>query len=183
MFLASCRCCRLCLTHIDPSQSYLIQKAPAVQIQITPIFTLRYTSPMCRTSRRNSSIAIAAISVLGQKRHSNWRKPAHMAKYYDRRHSPIKINDLVYLGLTCKSNRGYHIPDTSSLDIIKDGPFEVLAKISKNAFMPDLPPRLKTHPIIPVIHLEPATENPYQHAPIATSEVVTPPTMPCGHLT
>jgi hypothetical protein len=68
-----------------------------------------------------------------------WPSIATVATHLLRSDSPLKISDLAYLKLTRKTNRGYRIPDTSSLDVIKDGPFKLLDKVGKNAFKLDSP--------------------------------------------
>jgi hypothetical protein len=50
--------------------------------------------------------------------------------YYDRRHSPFTTGGLVYDKLTHKANRGYCIPHTCSLDIVRNGLFRVPEKIA-----------------------------------------------------
>lgn len=97
---------------------------------------------------------------------------AKMAIYYDQKHSAVRIGDLAYVKLTTKLGKGYRIPYASTLDVIKVGPFKVIEKVGKLAFRLELPPHMKIHPVISVVHLEPAVPDPYNRpaigAPVIT---------------
>jgi hypothetical protein len=56
---------------------------------------------------------------------------------------------------------GYRLPGATSLSVVRQGPFKVLRRIGKLAYELELPPHIKIHPVISVIHLEPAFEDPY----------------------
>lgn len=84
-----------------------------------------------------------------------------MAKYFDAKHTPLKNMDKVWLKLAKGVHNGYRLPNMSALDVIKTGPFSIKKKIGKLAFELDLPNHMKIHPVISCIHLEPATEDPF----------------------
>ena len=86
---------------------------------------------------------------------------AKMAEYYDKKHSKTKPADSVYLKVVRGVDKGYRIPNSTTLDPIKIGPFEVISKVSKLAYKLNLPPHIKVYPVVSVIHLEPAIPNPY----------------------
>ena len=84
-----------------------------------------------------------------------------MAEYYDKKHSQTKPADSVYLKVVRSVDKGYRILNSTTLDPIKIGPFKVISKVRKLAYKLNLPPHIKIHPVVSVIHLEPAIPNPY----------------------
>ncbi|RMZ86659.1 hypothetical protein DV736_g6115, partial [Chaetothyriales sp. CBS 134916] len=90
---------------------------------------------------------------------------ARMAIYFDRKHTPFRQADLVYLRLAKGVNIGYKLPNMSVLDVNKVGPFRVKRKVSNVAFELELPPDMGIHPVISCIHLEPANETHLKKAP------------------
>jgi hypothetical protein len=87
-----------------------------------------------------------------------------MAHWYDRKHTATTLPSQVYLRLAKGIHGGYRLADSSTLSVIKQGPFKVLRRIGKLAYELELPKHIKIHPVISVAHLEPATEDPY-HRP------------------
>ena len=86
---------------------------------------------------------------------------ARMAQYYDARHSEIKPSDKVWLKLAKGTAKGYRLPHTTAIDPIRVGPFAVKEKINDVAYKLHLPTHIKIHPVISIIHLEPANEDIY----------------------
>ncbi|EUC41288.1 hypothetical protein COCMIDRAFT_8969 [Bipolaris oryzae ATCC 44560] len=94
-----------------------------------------------------------------------------MAIYYDQKHSPINIRDIVYLWVTRKLNKGYRIPHSSTLNVIKTGLFKVLERIGKGAVRLDLPAHIKIHLVVSIVHLSPAQTDPYGRALVTVGRV------------
>ena len=86
---------------------------------------------------------------------------AKMAVRYDAKHRIPDLQGHVYLKLAKTGDNGYHIPKHSSLSTKKVGPFKILDKISPLAYRLQLPPSMKIHPVISVVHLEQAQPDPY----------------------
>ena len=87
--------------------------------------------------------------------------------YYDRRHQPMyfKRGEKVLLRL----HKGYSIPQpanatkTDKLGQRYVGPFEVIAKVGKQAYRLDIPGHWRVHPVFTVAQLEPWPDgDPYQ---------------------
>lgn len=88
--------------------------------------------------------------------------------YYDRKHQPMYFwkGDQVLLRLY----KGYSIPQHASAARIDKlghryvGPFEVIAKVGKQAYQLDIPGHWRVHPVFTVAQLEPwpAGADPYQ---------------------
>ena len=87
---------------------------------------------------------------------------ARMAQVYNSHHLPMEIGDKVYIRLAKKLRPGYKLASSTALDAIKIGPFPVKSKVSTGAYELDLPAHMKIHPVIAVIHLEPANPDPYE---------------------
>lgn len=81
---------------------------------------------------------------------------AKMKYQYDRKHKPLnlKVGDWVELNLHGGYKTAGHL--NRKFDLQRDGPFQVLEKVSKNAYKLDLPGTMKIHPVINVTQLEPA---------------------------
>ena len=95
----------------------------------------------------------------------------HIAKNYNRKHKDLslKVGDNAYIRL----GTGYKlkgIPKAKS-DMQRVGPFEVVEKVGKLAYRLRLPDGWKIHPVISIVHLEPAKEDPFDR------EVAPPPPM------
>ena len=86
---------------------------------------------------------------------------ARMSYYFDRKHTPITMPDKVYLRLVRGAKGGYRVPSTTSMSPIRAGPFRVIRRVGRLAYELELPEYIKIHPVISVIHLEPAPEDPY----------------------
>lgn len=75
--------------------------------------------------------------------------------YYDSSHKPINIpkGSMMYLRL----HHGYKIPGLTNhkLHNQRVGPFKVLEKIGKLAYLLELPPVMRMHPVVSVAQLEP----------------------------
>jgi len=89
---------------------------------------------------------------------------ARMAIYYNEKHRPINIKDKVWLKLAKGTEIGYRLPNSTSLDVIKTGPFTVKRQIKKLTYELDLPKDMKMHPFFSVIHLEAAEDDPYDRS-------------------
>jgi hypothetical protein len=87
---------------------------------------------------------------------------AKMAQYFDKKHIPIKVHDKVWLKLASGIKQGYRLPNSTKLDVVKSGPYTVKRKVGKLAYELDLPSHMKIHPVISVVHLEPAVNDPYE---------------------
>ena len=85
---------------------------------------------------------------------------ARMEVWFNRKHTPVRDADMVWLKLAKGTNVGYRLPNMSSIDVNKIGPFKVKRRIGSVAFELELPVHLKIHPVISCIHLEPALEDP-----------------------
>ena len=75
----------------------------------------------------------------------------------------FNINDKVYLRL----HKGYDIPAAHrKFGQQYAGPFTILARIGKQAYKLDFPAAWRIHPVISVVHLEPAEndDDPFQRA-------------------
>ena len=87
-----------------------------------------------------------------------------MSHYYDKNHSAKDMPSQVYIRMVKGINRGYRLPGNTALSVIRQGPFHILRKVGRLAYELDLPPYIKIHPVISVIHLEPYLPDPY-HRP------------------
>ena len=97
---------------------------------------------------------------------------ARMAQYFDSRHTPIKPADKVWLKLAHGTQIGYRLPHSTALDVIKTGPFVVKKRVGMHAYELELPPHMKIHPVISVIHLEPALDDPYERTSAPPGPVI-----------
>ena len=88
-----------------------------------------------------------------------------MAHYYDLKRTDKTMPSHVYIRMVKGINRGYRLPGGTSLSVIKEGPFKVLRKVGQLAYELELPPHIKIHPVISVIHLEPFLPDPYHQTP------------------
>ena len=87
---------------------------------------------------------------------------AKMKLYYDAKHAPPKFEDAVYLKLTKKGEKGYHLQNQTKLSFFKVGPLDIIRPHGNLAYEIELPDWLKgIHPVISVEHLEPANKDPY----------------------
>ena len=87
---------------------------------------------------------------------------ACMSMYYDKRHQPVELSGSAYIRLATGIKKGYWLPNSLSLSVIKTGPFPIKRKVGNLAYELQLPKRMsRMHPIISVIHLEPAPPDPY----------------------
>ena len=77
-----------------------------------------------------------------------------MAIQFNRDHKVLEFSGEVYIRLTWKDGKGYHLPSSSKLSLILIGPFKIKQKVSKLAYKLNLPPSLQLHPVISVIHLK-----------------------------
>lgn len=93
---------------------------------------------------------------------------AKMTIYYDKKHSQVRVGDMAYIKLTTTLGKGYRIPYASTLDATKVGPFKVIGDIDRLAFRLELPAHMKIHPVISVVHLEPASPDPYNRTCLST---------------
>jgi hypothetical protein len=78
-----------------------------------------------------------------------------MARYFNEKHTPIKIGDQVMLKLATDTEIGYCFPNMSTLDVKNIGPFKVKNRVGKVAIELDLLEHLRIHLVISCIHLEP----------------------------
>jgi hypothetical protein len=93
----------------------------------------------------------------------------HIARNYNRKHKDLslKVGDKAYIGLgTGYKLRG--IPK-AKLGLQRVGPFNIVEKVGRLAYKLDLPDGWKIHPVISIVHLEPAKDDPFGR------EVVPPP--------
>jgi hypothetical protein len=67
-----------------------------------------------------------------------------MVFYFDRKHKPIELKNYVYIRLT-----------------LKMGPFRIIRRVGNLAYELDLPPNLHIHPVISVVYLEQAPDDPW----------------------
>ena len=84
-----------------------------------------------------------------------------MAHYYDANHTAKEMISHVYIRMVKGTNRGYRLPGGSSLSVLKQEPFKVLRKVGRLAYKLELPPHIKIHPVISIIHLEPVLPDTY----------------------
>ena len=87
---------------------------------------------------------------------------ARMAQYYDAKHTPINMGDQVYLRLAKETKFGYRLPNSNTLDVIRSGPYKVLEEVNSLAYRLELPPHVKIHPVISVLHLEHANKDEFK---------------------
>ena len=93
--------------------------------------------------------------------------------YYDKKHQPVELSGSAYIRLATGTKKGYRLPNSSSLSVIKTGPFPIKQKIGNLAYELQLPKRMsRIHPIISVIHLEPALPDPYNQTILPPKPVV-----------
>ena len=98
---------------------------------------------------------------------------AHMSMYYNKRHQPVKLLRSAYIRLAIGIKKGYWLPNSSSLSVIKTGPFPIKWKVGNLAYELQLPKRMSCmYPIISVIHLEPALPDPYNQTVLPPKPVV-----------
>jgi len=93
----------------------------------------------------------------------------HIARNYNRKHKDLslKVGDKAYIRLgTGYKLRG--IPK-AKLGLQRVGPFNIVEKVGRLAYKLDLPDGWKIHPVISIVHLEPAKDDPFSR------EVVPPP--------
>jgi hypothetical protein len=111
--------------------------------------------------------ALARADAEDASRHAAY----HIAKNYNGKHKDLSLNagDKAYIRLgTGYKLRG--IPK-AKLGMQRVGPFNVIEKIGRLAYKLELPEGWKIHPVISIVHLEPAKEDPFG------CEVVPPPPM------
>jgi len=93
----------------------------------------------------------------------------HMARNYNRKHKDLSlaVGDKAYIRL----GAGYKLRGIpkAKLGLQRVGPFAILEKVGGLAYKLDLPGGWKIHPVISVVHLEPAKEDPFDR------EVAPPP--------
>ena len=81
-----------------------------------------------------------------------------MKDYYNARHQPqfFNVNDLVNLRL----HKGYQIPTIGSKKIGPQliGPFKIIERIGRLAYRLHLPDNIRTHNVVSITHLDPATD-------------------------
>jgi hypothetical protein len=87
---------------------------------------------------------------------------ARMAIQFDAHHSPITLAGTVFIKMVRGTKVGYRLPESSSLATIKVGPFRILEKVGRLAYRLDLPPEMKIHPVISVVHLEQCLDDPFR---------------------
>jgi hypothetical protein len=85
-----------------------------------------------------------------------------MAIIFDAKHRPPRLEGKVFLKVTKLGKPGYHVPNQSSLSPKKLGPFRIIRKVSPLAYELELPDSMRNHPVISVIHLEQAKEDPFE---------------------
>jgi len=84
-----------------------------------------------------------------------------MAISFDANHQPPQLEGRAYIRLVRRGKRGYSVPQSSKLSPIVLGPFPIKRRVGELAYELDLPPHLKIHPVISVIHLEQAYDDEY----------------------
>jgi hypothetical protein len=93
-----------------------------------------------------------------------------IAFYFDRKHKPIELKNYVYIRLTRKPRHtGYSLEGSSCLSPVKMGPFRIVRRVGNLAYELDLPPNLHIHPVISVVHLEQAPDDPWHRDTVATT--------------
>ena len=98
---------------------------------------------------------------------------ACMSMYYDKRHQLVELSGSAYIQLATGIKKGYQLPNSSSLSVIKTGPFPIKWKVGNLAYELQLPKWMSCmHPIISVIHLEPALPDPYNQTILPPKPVV-----------
>ena len=98
---------------------------------------------------------------------------ARMSMYYDKKHQPVELSGSAYIRLATGTKKGYQLPNSLSLSVIKTGPFPIKQKIGNLAYELQLPKQMShMHPIISVIHLEPAPPDPYNWTILLPKPVV-----------
>lgn len=88
-----------------------------------------------------------------------------MAVQFDSKHRPMQEmhpGDKAYLKLAKPLEEGYHLPNATSIDIIRTGPYEIKRRVGKLAYELKLPPEVRIHPVISIIYLKPVSEDLYQ---------------------
>ena len=87
---------------------------------------------------------------------------ARMAYYYDKKHKAVELKEQAYIRLVRKVGQvGYRLPDSTCLSPLKMGPFKIKRRVGELAYELDLPEDIKIHPVISVIHLEQASDDPW----------------------
>ena len=84
----------------------------------------------------------------------------------------VKVKDIVYLKLTRKLNNSYRLPFTSTLNIIKAGPFRVIERVSKVTFYLYLLDYIYIYPVILVIYLKSTLLDIYNYTPIIVRPII-----------
>jgi hypothetical protein len=87
-----------------------------------------------------------------------------MKIHYNANYTPPKFEKFVYLRLSKKHKKGYHLQNQTKLSFNKIGPFRILERYKGDlSFKLELPEWLTgIHPVISVEFLEPAPPDPYQ---------------------
>lgn len=67
----------------------------------------------------------------------------------------IREGDYVFLRVSGSAEKGYSLPNSLKLSVLRRGPFLVLKKVSPLAYRLQLPDTWRIHPVISVAHLEP----------------------------
>jgi hypothetical protein len=92
-----------------------------------------------------------------------------MAFYFDRKHKPVELKKYAYIRLTRKPGHvGYSLEGSSCLSPVKMGPFRIIRRVGNLAYELDLPQDLHIHPVVSVVHLEQAPDDPW-HRQTATT--------------
>ena len=86
---------------------------------------------------------------------------ARMSHYYNKNHMTKDMTSQVYIRMVKGINRGYRLPGSTALSVVKQGPFKVLRKIGRLAYELELSPNIRIYPVISIIHLEPVIPDPY----------------------
>lgn len=105
-----------------------------------------------------------------------------MKKHFDARHRrPDFSSGYAYIKLSSSSRKGYTMPGILKAKMApqKAGPYKILEDVGgrRLSYRLELPPKMKIHPVVSVIHLEPAPakDDPF-HRTIPPPEPVGDPT-------
>jgi hypothetical protein len=83
-----------------------------------------------------------------------------MKRQYDQKHKPMYFKPGEYA--TLRLHRGYNVPGLKDRNVKIEqqfaGPFKILERIGRLAYRIELPPTRRIHPVISIVHLEPAPD-------------------------